>query len=226
MNSSPRRFEAVLFDWDDTLCYAEPHRYLHAREVARHFGRELPLADVYHAFIRAGDSSFDDWGRFWSQLPVEIGVDPDQQASFVHAYRVREAYRRYQLFEDVLELLEDLTGRALRVGIISNNTEVVQIVAQLDMTHRFEIIVSPDTYRVAKPHPEIFVRALAAMGVDPASAIYIGDSYDNDVVGARAAGLTPVLVDRFAVHDDATDAEHRVVAFGELPALLDRLLAE
>lgn len=225
MSRATRRYDAVLFDWDDTLCYAEPHRFLHAREVARHFGLDIPLPEIYQAFIRAGDSGFDDWARFCARLPVEFGVDPDQQASFVHAYRIREVYRRFQLFEDVLEGIDGLVARDLRVGLISNNTEVAVHAAALNVTHHFEVVVSPLTYRVAKPHPEIFARALAQMEVEPERAIYVGDSYDNDVVGARAVGMLPVLVDRFAVHDDAVDAEHRVTGFTELLALLDRLLA-
>lgn len=226
MIRTPARYEAVLFDWDDTLCYAEPHRYLHAREVAQHFGRDLSLVEIYHAFIRAGDSTYDDWGRFFQSLPVEIGVEPDQQASFTHAYRVREAYRRYTLFDDVMDLLEHLTKRELRVGIISNNTALDPVVEQLNMAHHFEVVVSPHTYQVAKPHPQIFTQTLAVMGVAPQRALYVGDSYDNDVVGARAAGLTPVLVDRFAVHNAATDADYHVGSLAELATLLDRLLNE
>lgn len=225
MNNTPhQRFDAVLFDWDDTLCFAEPHRFRHAQEVARAFGSDLTLAEVYRAFIRAGDSSFDTWHNFVSRLPAELGIDPDLHGSFIHAYRQRDAYKQFQLFDDVLELIDHLHTRGLRVGLISNNDEVAHYVKLLDVGHRFEIIVSPETFGIAKPHAAIFHQALALMDVAPARALYVGDSYDNDIVGARAAGLTPVLVDRFAVHDDALDAYHRLSTLAALTHLLDDLI--
>jgi putative hydrolase of the HAD superfamily len=224
--SGGRRFDAVLFDWDDTLCFAEPHRYGHAQEVARAFGHDLSLAEVYAAFLRSGDSAPLTWRQFVGRLPEDLGIHPDERASFVHAYAQRDAYKRFQLYDDVLDLIEHIGRRELRVGLISNNDEVAEYVQLLDVTHRFEVIVSPVTDGIAKPHPEIFRLTLEAMGVPAARTIYVGDSYDNDVLGARAAGLTPVLIDRFALHHDRLDTEHRVAALSDLAELLDRLLGE
>jgi putative hydrolase of the HAD superfamily len=223
-NGSGRRYEAVLFDWDDTLCFAEPHRYLHAQQVAAAFGLELSLGEVYAAFIRAGDSSPLTWRQFAGRLPEAMGIDPDARGSFLHAYLVRDAYKRFQLYDDVLHVVEHLVRRELRVGLISNNDEVADRVRELDVEHRFEVVVSPITYGISKPDPIIFLKTLEQMGVAPERTIYVGDSYDNDVIGARAAGLTPVLIDRFALHAGQLDAEHRVASLGELAELLDALV--
>jgi putative hydrolase of the HAD superfamily len=224
MSANGPRFDAVLFDWDDTLAYAEPHRYHHGQAVARQLGRELSLVEVHRAFVRAGDA-LDDWDAFLRRLPLEMGFGEDAHATFVEAYVARDAYKRFQLFDDVLELLEHLGRRALRVGVISNNTELDRYVDLLAARSRFEIVVSPHTYGVSKPHPDIFLRALAELQVAPERALYVGDSYDNDVVGARAAGLTPVLLDRFELQTTGHDAEHRVLNLGALTELLDALLA-
>lgn len=224
MTRRPARFDAVLFDWDDTLCGAEPHRFMFAQEVARHFGVDLPLVEVYRAFIRAGDSSFVPGQSFTQKVAVELGIDPDQRASFVHAYLRRDVYKRFMLFDDVLDMIDMLGARHLRVGVISNNDDVAQYIDMLDVEHRFEVIVSPRTYNIAKPHPEIFRRTLEDMGIKPERTVYVGDSYDNDVVGARAVGMTPVLVDRFGINLDGHDAEHRVENLQALAELLDTLL--
>jgi len=47
-----------------------------------------------------------------------------------------------------------------------------------------------------KPHPKIFEEALRRAGTKPAETIHVGDSYEADVVGARNAGITPILIDR------------------------------
>ena len=55
-------------------------------------------------------------------------------------------------------------------------------------------VISADTVRVYKPHRELFEEALRISGCAPDEAVHIGDSYDTDVVGARAAGIRPILL--------------------------------
>jgi putative hydrolase of the HAD superfamily len=219
-----RRFDAILFDWDDTLCGAEPHRFVYARQVARDLGIDLTLPEVYAAFVRAGDSAARPWGSFIEGLPVELGIPAGSRTTFVRRYQERDLYKRFLLFDDVLDLLDHLTERELRVGIISNNDEVARHVERLDIQHRFEIVVSPETFGVGKPDPAIFQHTLAALDVPPERSLYVGDSWDNDVIGARAAGLTPILIDRLGLNLTDQDTAHRIDGFQALRDLLVRLL--
>ena len=70
-------------------------------------------------------------------------------------------------------------------------------------------VVSADTARAYKPHREIFDEALRVSGCTPGEVIHIGDSYDTDVVGARGAGISPVLLlrGRARQHDDVDAAD-------------------
>jgi putative hydrolase of the HAD superfamily len=70
---------------------------------------------------------------------------------------------------------------------------------------------------VAKPAAGIFQRALELAGAGPSDAVHAGDSLDNDVAGARAAGIRPVLVARDGSRPDGVEA---VRSLAELPALL------
>lgn len=219
-----RRFDAVLFDWDDTLCGAVPHRFSHAQDVARDLGVELTLPEVYRAFVRAGDSMVHVWEAFATRLPEQLSIPPDQHEAFVSGYLARDAYKSFQLFDDVLDVIDHIGRHELRVGVLSNNDAVAHHVERMDVHHRFEIVVSPSTFGVGKPHPEIFIRTIEQMGIESARTIYVGDSYDNDVVGARAAGMMPVLVDRFGINLDGHDAEHRVETMAAFATLLDQLL--
>jgi len=221
-----RRYDAVLFDWDDTLCGAEPHRYAHAQEVARGLGVDLTLPEVYRAFVRAGDSMVLHWAELTARLPEQLGIPPEQREKFVSGYRARDAYRTFQIYDDVLDVIDIIGQHKLRVGVLSNNDEVAQHVERMDVQHRFEIVVSPSTFGVGKPDPEIFRRTVEQMGVAAERTIYVGDSYDNDVVGARAAGMTPVLVDRFGINLADHDAEHRVETLAAFATLLGGLLYE
>jgi putative hydrolase of the HAD superfamily len=72
-------------------------------------------------------------------------------------------------------------------------------VAQVGLSDYFEVIWASAYAGHTKPHPGIFHQALgrmAAPSIPPERALYIGDSYEHDVVGARNAGLDVVLLDR------------------------------
>jgi putative hydrolase of the HAD superfamily len=72
---------------------------------------------------------------------------------------------------------------------------------------------------VAKPDPRIFKAALDQAGADPGATVHVGDQLVNDVAGATASGITPVLIDRFGRHPDAGGA-HRVEDLGGLLELV------
>jgi FMN phosphatase YigB (HAD superfamily) len=72
---------------------------------------------------------------------------------------------------------------------------------------------------VRKPDPRIFEAALAAVGCPPARAIYVGDSFEIDIAGGRAAGIRSVLIDRSASATGLDDVE-RIFTLDNLPALM------
>jgi len=84
----------------------------------------------------------------------------------------------------------------LKTGVISNsNGTIKQILAGLDLVRLVDLVLDSQEEGVEKPHPEIFARALARAGVGAADAVYVGDLYSIDVLGARRAGLRAVLLD-------------------------------
>jgi len=70
------------------------------------------------------------------------------------------------------------------------------------LSAHFEELIVSARLGYDKPHPEIFRHALELMDVSPDRALHVGDSYPADVLGARAAGISPVLITR-SVNDFA-----------------------
>ena len=89
-------------------------------------------------------------------------------------------------------------------------------VAQVGLDGYFEVVWASAYAGCNKPHPGIFHQALAQMNVPPERALYVGDSYWHDVVGARNAGLDVVLVDR----EGTAEAEDYPV-IGDLSGVLE-----
>ena len=67
----------------------------------------------------------------------------------------------------------------------------------------FEFALAAGDVGVWKPDPEIFRFALHRLGTQPNETLYVGDNYYADVVGARRAGLRPILVDTDGTFPDA-----------------------
>jgi len=207
--------------YDRALDYLERarRRYVALGMPRMAAGVDLELADTYLELNLAREAAAIYDRIAATRLPAALGIPASYQATFVERYRQRDLIKTFRLFDDVLSCLDRLTSSGLRVGVISNNDEAADRVRELNVEHRVEIIVSPATFGTGKPDPRIFAESLALMRVDPDRALYVGDSFDHDVVGARAAGLTPVLIDRFGINLRADD-HLRVAGLHELADLI------
>ena len=115
--------------------------------------------------------------------------------------------------------LERLRESGLRLGVVSNaDGRAAAILAATGLAPSLDVIVDSHFEGVEKPDAEIFRRALARLGADAGTTLFVGDIPSIDVVGARNAGLRPVLLDAAGAYHDA-DCE-RIARPGELLALL------
>jgi len=87
----------------------------------------------------------------------------------------------------------------LHLAIVSNwDTRLPRLLEGLGLAKWFEVIMPSALARCAKPDPDIFRQVLTQMGLEPGQALHIGDREEDDVAGAIAAGVSPVLLDRAA----------------------------
>jgi HAD superfamily hydrolase (TIGR01509 family) len=97
--------------------------------------------------------------------------------------------------ERTREALGRLRAAGLRLGIVSNSDgRVEEALAASGMRDLFDVVIDSGLVGVEKPDPAIFRAALDALGIGPEEALYVGDMYEVDVVGARAAGIEAVLL--------------------------------
>ncbi len=103
------------------------------------------------------------------------------------------------LYEDVLPTLDRLQQTGLKMGIISNwDTPLHAMVEELGLTPYFDVVVASHDQRVrsAKPDAAIFEYALNAVGASAKETVHVGDSFEADIIGAHAAGIRAILLDR------------------------------
>jgi HAD superfamily hydrolase (TIGR01509 family) len=103
-------------------------------------------------------------------------------------------------------LLHDLALAGVRLGVISNSSGTLsEHLARIGLADSFEVIIDSAHVGVEKPHPDIFHQALRmAGGVDASRALYVGDVYAIDVLGAAGAGLQALLFDPLGLWDAST----------------------
>ncbi len=105
---------------------------------------------------------------------------------------------------DARDSLERLRATGRRLAVVSNANGTVRAhFERLGLAGYFDVIVDSGEVGVEKPDPRIFQLALAQLHVPPHETIHVGDLFHIDVVGARAAGLTPILLDPLGLYPDA-----------------------
>jgi putative hydrolase of the HAD superfamily len=110
----------------------------------------------------------------------------------------------YRLYPDVVPALKRLREHGLQLGVISDwGIGLGLILRHHDLIDYFDFAVVSAAVRHSKPDPALFQTALARAKAIPDYAIHVGDAYLLDVLGARAAGITPVLLDRARRYDTA-----------------------
>lgn len=219
------RAGVVLFDWDDTLCGAVPHRYETIEGVLGTFGHRLDRPALHRAWVAADDPVVGrDTSGFWGRLQRELRLEgrPEVAEALSAEFARREAMLRFEVYAEAVALLDRLGADGWRLGVISNNVRAAERVVELGLSARFDVVVTPcDAGGVGKPDPAIFQVALERLGAPAGATFYVGDTFETDVLGARAAGLRPLLVDRLGVtilpEDDAC------AVLPSLADVLDRL---
>ena len=133
------------------------------------------------------------------------------------------------LYPDALPCLNALAAEGWRVVVGGNQPAAFQrLVEQLALP--VDLVTSSGELGADKPDPEFYRRVAARVGVAPGQCVHVGDRVDNDVVGARAAGMVAVHLRRgpwgvLHAGDPALDAPgvHRLEGLDGLPELLRRL---
>jgi HAD superfamily hydrolase (TIGR01549 family) len=219
--------KAVLFDVDFTLfrpgpelgpegyrrvgerhgLVLDPDRYDEARANA--------IETLQHNHSLVHDEEV--WIAFTEQIVLGMGGDPDgARACATDMVREWERHENFSLYEDALPVLDELRRHSIRIGLISNGQRDLD---EFTVHHALDVdaVVGSKAHGRIKPHASIFVAALQLLAVEPAETVMVGDSYEDDIEGARALGIRAILLDRDGLRVDAPDRIDTLLA---LPAAL------
>lgn len=164
------------------------------------------------------------WQDFYIVAFQELGAGSASEERAETLYKEYNLPGAWHLFPDVLPTLTTLHEQGYIIGVISDwATSLAQnILLPLGVGPYVDFMVVSATMREAKPSYGLYREALARAGAKPEEAVHVGDNYVNDILGARAAGVAGVLLDRDRVHNEPLDCP-RIFSLEELPDLLPKL---
>jgi putative hydrolase of the HAD superfamily len=136
----------------------------------------------------------------------EAGILAGEKVVLTLLSMMQQAHMDLMLYDDVLPVLTDLKKRGLTTGLISNiEKNMNEAIQKMGIASRLDVIVTSLDAGAAKPQPEIFQYAMRKANVIPAESIYIGDQYQVDMAGAKAAGMKGILLDRADYYREKLD---------------------
>jgi len=234
--------EAVLFDLFDTLLLLESQEAYYPPSLRKLYeflvenGVNVPFEDFSKVYFEVRDKFYSEsresleephFNVRVSQTLHRFGYDFDVSDPVVVGATMAfaEEFMRYvSLDKDALDVLEKLHGK-YKLGLISNFAIPEcgwKLLDKFGLKRFFDVAVISGEINQRKPSPEIFQRALKALGVKASMAIFVGDMLDLDVMGPKKVGMKTVLINRRPMEENADAKPDKVITrLSELLAVLE-----
>ncbi len=215
--------KAVFFDLYQTLVSFDPPREELQAQALSDFGIRVKPEALRHPLLKADEYFYQENARsplskrspqdkiaVYSQYQTivlkEAGIEPSRELIGGIMGKWQKLQFKLVLFDDVVPLLTDLKNRGLILGLISNvDRDMTPLLEKLGLAPLLQVIITSQDTGYTKPQPEIFQEALRQAKVRASEAIYVGDQYQIDILGAQKAGIQGVLLDRGGYFNELSD---------------------
>lgn len=199
---------AVIFDWFGTLAQWPHGSTSSYTSVFSDHGHRVDPAvfDRYHARWDGVDhrehSTSRDAYLAWSRqrllaLATECGVAAGERDVLVDALVDVDRRTSMVVFPEVPSVLAELRRRGVAIGVCSNwGWDLEAALQATGVDALIDVAVTSARVGYRKPHAAMYESILGALGVDAPEAIFVGDSWEPDVLGPIGAGMRSVHVDR------------------------------
>lgn len=213
----PQAIRTIFFDAGFTLLSPARSTPEICQQVCKELDLHLHLDELEQRVYDAEDYYFrqrrenrhtwaDDqaimelWTGYYMTILRPFVEEHDEARLYQLAQAVALEYDKHsswKTYPDVLPTLEALRTHGYTLGVISDwGISLGPILRSLHLTQYFDCLLVSAQTRHAKPSPMLYEQALQRTNAVADYTVHIGDSYIFDVLGARAVGITPVLLDR------------------------------
>ena len=197
---------AVVFDLDGTLCYYATSIEQAMTDALQRVGAppdligDLPLAadryaDLWYELQEDHKSTTSLRERIWISLLAEHDIDDKALAHKLSDVYIGLRTASLVLFDGVLPLLSDLAEK-YSLGLLTNGPGDLQWekIKLLGVESYFDAIIVSGDMGIHKPDSRLFGSLLQRLDAPASKAVYVGNSYEMDIIGASNAGMLSVWV--------------------------------
>ncbi len=220
---------AVVFDVDFTLARPGPDLGPDGyRQLGLRYGLDLDparydkaRAAAFTEVKRHPELDHDDeiWVLFTERIIQGMGGSGNTYEAALEMERRWSQSVHFELYDDALPVLDWLRDHDLKIGLLSNSSrDLDEFVSHHGLAA--DAVLTSHVHGKTKPHGTIFRAMLDRLAVAPEEAVMVGDTIEDDVEGALAAGMRAVLLDREGRYPDRPG---RLDDLRELPAALGLL---
>ncbi len=215
---------AVLFDLDETLFDRTGSlRLFLADQHQRHepLGR-MKCARFVERFLELDRRGRGAKAMIYATILEELGAeDTALTVTLLEEYETKS--RQFaRAFPGMGETLTALRQRGLKLGIVTNGRTSIQTgtIEALKLNSMVDTILISEAEGIRKPNGEIFLRAANRLNIEPSLCLFVGDTPQADILGARAVGMKTAWFPNGAVWPDDLEEKH-----GPTIAKLEDLIA-
>ena len=239
--------EAVIFDLGGTLIYHRKDRDELIRAgyqamvnylVCEGFDVELEnvlrvSSEIYDAYESFAEKSFIELDQhlLYSAILDQLGII-DHSGELIKE-TINSFYKPlvddFQIYPDVTEVLSDLRGKGLKIGLVTNNHSRdyhLLLLEKFNLGNFFDAIVVSSRLGIRKPNIRIFLHCLTMLGVSNENAIFVGNDPVHDVQGAKRAGIRCIWVKRREYEDVPTTPDWIIESIKQVSEIIAPLLSQ
>ncbi len=201
------KYKAIFFDLDNTLYdYKSTHTIaLEETLEAVQSDTKIPISDLSDSYNKNRKSihrELHGFGSSHSRLLYLQRMLEDCELGYAHLLRYHSIYwdtfiENVKAFDGVEELFRKISGK-IKVGIITDLTAEIQFrkLISMKLLDKIDVIVTSEEAGNEKPHPYIFHLAERKMKISKDHAVYFGDDFEKDVLGATTFGMDCIWLNR------------------------------
>lgn len=202
-----RQIKVVSFDFGETLAYETTKDYVLFQQILKELGYDFPVEQVREAMKFARERwRTESHGKVWNENEMikfhknvlsRLRVQNLELA--IKTARMLPQRLGFKAYDDAEATLKELKKRGYRLIIISNvssKSNLETYLKKAGLNGYFEALFASGSMGVEKPSPQIFCIAVNEMNIPSHEMLHVGDSYENDYLGAKNAGVNAVLLDR------------------------------
>ncbi|MHC5228341.1 HAD family hydrolase [Enterococcus sp. LJL99] len=210
-------FKGIIFDMDGVLVDSEQFYYQRRKDFLSEYDLSidhLPIQLMIGADMRS----------LWDLVLKENDCEHDKSW-------LNEKYQEYKkshpidytalIDEDAKQILRFLKRKKFKVGLASSSSmDVIEEVLKIDqLSSYFDLVVSGTQFEKSKPEPDIYLYAVAELGLEPAECIAIEDS-ERGILAAKRAGLTVWALQDTQFNMDQKQAQRTIVELSDICKIL------